>query len=219
VNRPPIVADDESGRMRAVEVLRSGGIVALPTDTVYGIGCAINAPRGVERLFEVKNRPPERAIMLLLADETQANDIGIVSRAAAVLADAFWPGGLTLVVPTRQEVNLPDTLTAGGSTIGLRVPDHACPRELARVIGPFPATSANRSGAPELPTVQAIAEELRGLDLIIDGGRARGGTPSTVVDCSGDPPRIVRDGSVDRDAIDAVLESAGLRLGLPDVGR
>jgi L-threonylcarbamoyladenylate synthase len=216
---PPIIVDDTAGRVRAAEVMRDGGIVALPTDTVYGIGCSLAAPRGVERLFEVKDRPPDRGIMLLLADEAQAADIGVVGPAAAVLADAFWPGGLTLVVLRLSDVALPALLTAGGRTIGLRVPDHACPRALARALGPFPATSANRSGAPELATAQAIAAELGGLDLVLDAGPAHGGPPSTVVDCSVDPPRIVRAGSIGTEAIGAILESAGLRLAPADVGR
>jgi L-threonylcarbamoyladenylate synthase len=90
-----IVPDGEDGRERAVEVLRAGGLVALPTDTVYGIGCKLDAPRGIERLFEAKNRPPERAIMLLLVDASQASELGVMPPAALALADAFWPGGLS----------------------------------------------------------------------------------------------------------------------------
>jgi L-threonylcarbamoyladenylate synthase len=213
VTAPQIVADDEAGRSIAIEVLRGAGIVALPTDTVYGIGCELQAPRGIERLFEVKRRPPERAIVLLLADELQATEIGVMSPAALALADAFWPGGLTLVVKQRPEVELPDVLTGGGPTIGLRVPDHPSPRALAAAVGPFPVTSANRSGEPEASTAAAIAEQLAdGLDLILDGGPAHGGPASTVVDCSGEEARILRHGAIDADAIQSVLEAVGLAL-------
>ena len=123
-----IVTDDAAGRAAAVEVLRAGGIVALPTDTVYGIAVALDTPEGIEALFAAKRRPPDRGIMLLLADAAQAPAIGQWPPSAAALAAAFWPGGLTLVVPQRPDVPLPMALTGGAPTIGLRVPDHDAPR-------------------------------------------------------------------------------------------
>ncbi len=143
------VRDDAAGRAEAIEVLRGGGIVALPTDTVYGIAVALDAPGGIERLFRVKNRPPDRGIMLLLEAAAQAASIGVMGPAATALADACWPGGLTVVVPQRPDVTLPAALTGGTPTIGLRVPDHAAPRALAAAVGPLPTTSANVSGLPE----------------------------------------------------------------------
>ena len=206
-----VVQDDPEGRANAVDVLRAGGIVALPTDTVYGIGCELNAPRGIERLFEAKARPPDRAIMLLLADEGQADEIGLMGPVARVLADAFWPGGLSLVVAQRDGVRLPGILTGGAPTIGLRVPDHPCPRALAAAVGPMPVTSANRSGQPEAATADEIADQLGGaVGLILDGGPARGGPPSTVVDCTADSPRVLREGAIDADTIRRVLEAVGL---------
>jgi L-threonylcarbamoyladenylate synthase len=211
--KAPIVPDGPAGRERAIEVLREGGIVALPTDTVYGIGCELNAPRGIERLFETKGRPPDRAIMLLIATEDQAADIGVMGPAALALADAFWPGGLSIVVPQRDDVAMPEVLTGGAPTIGLRVPDHPCPRALAAEIGPLPVTSANRSGMPEEATAEAIAEQLgEAIDLILDGGPAHGGPPSTVVDCSGEHAHVLRPGSIDTDAVGRVLEAVGLHL-------
>jgi L-threonylcarbamoyladenylate synthase len=210
---PTIVPDDAAGRERAVDVLRNGGIVALPTDTVYGIGCALDAARGIERLFEAKARPLDRAITLLLADESQAPEIGLMSPPALALADAFWPGGVSLVVPQREGMPLPDVLTGGMSTVGLRVPDHPCPRALAQAVGPMPVTSANRSGLPEARTAQEIAEQLgSGVDLILDGGQARGGAPSTVVDCTAESARVLRAGSIDTEAIRRVLEAVGFDL-------
>jgi L-threonylcarbamoyladenylate synthase len=210
---PTVLRDDAAGRERAVDVLRNGGIVGLPTDTVYGIGCALDAPSGIERLFEAKARPLDRAIMLLLADESQAPEIGLMSPAALALADAFWPGGVSIVVPQREGTQLPDVLTGGISTVGLRVPDHPCPRALAQAVGPMPVTSANRSGQPEGRTAQEIAEQLgSGVDLILDGGQARGGAPSTVVDCTAESARVLRAGSIDTEAIRRVLEAVGLDL-------
>jgi L-threonylcarbamoyladenylate synthase len=155
-----IVPDDAVGRARAVEVLQAGGIVALPTDTVYGVAVALSTPGGVERLFHVKQRAPDKGIMLLLDDAAQAGSIGEMGPAATALAAACWPGGLTVVVPRRPDVELPAALTGGAPTIGLRVPDHDAPRALARGVGPLPTTSANVSGLPEARTAEEILEQL-----------------------------------------------------------
>jgi len=206
-----IVADDADGRAAAVEVLRAGGIVALPTDTVYGIAVALDTPGGIERLLRVKRRPPEKGIMLLLDSAAQAPSIGVMGPAATALAGAFWPGGLTVVVPQRPDVPLPAVLTAGASTIGLRVPDHAAPRALARAVGPLPTTSANVSGLPEARDGTEILNQLGDtIDLILDGGMAHGGPASTVVDCGEDVPRILRAGAIPSDRVAEVLDAAGV---------
>jgi L-threonylcarbamoyladenylate synthase len=207
----PILRDDSRGRAAAIEILRAGGIVALPTDTVYGIACDLSAPGGVERLFSAKSRPADRAIMLLLADPSQADRIGVVGAAAMLLAERFWPGALTLVVPRRPDVRLPAELTAGAPTIGLRAPDHPCPRRLAEAIGPMPTTSANISGQPTPRDAATIAEQLgEGLDLVLDGGRAPGGPASTVIDCTTDRPAVIRAGAVEVEQLAATLDAAGL---------
>ena len=209
--RPPILRDDPRGRAAAIDVLRAGGIVALPTDTVYGIACDLGAPGGVERLFTAKHRPTDRAIMLLLGDAGQAGAIGRVGPAAALLAERFWPGGLTIVVPRQPGVRLPAALTAGIPTIGLRTPDHPTPRELARAVGPLPTTSANISGRPQASDPSTIADELGdGIDLVLDGGPAAGGPASTVVDCTVDRPRIIRAGAIDPADLAAALDEAGI---------
>jgi L-threonylcarbamoyladenylate synthase len=201
-----IVLDDTAGRAAAADVLRSGGIVALPTDTVYGIAVALETPGGVEALFAAKRRPPDKGIMLLLADATQAPEIGQWPPAAADLAAAFWPGGLTVIVPQRPDVPLPAALTGGASTIGLRVPDHPAPRALAAAVGPIPTTSANVSGVPEARDAAGIVDQLgEAVDLVLDGGPAHGGPASTVVDCTVEPPRILRVGAVPAAEIERVL--------------
>ncbi len=201
-----VVVDDEAGRAAAAEVLRAGGIVALPTDTVYGIAVALDTPGGVEALFAAKQRPPDKGIMLLLADVAQAPTIGAWPATAAALADAFWPGGLTVIVPQRPDVALPAALTGGAPTIGLRVPDHDAPRALARAVGPIPTTSANFSGVAEARDAAGIVEQLGdAVALVLDGGPARGGPASTVVDCTVDPPRILRAGAVPVAAVERVL--------------
>lgn len=203
--------DGPAGWATAVEVLRAGGVVALPTDTVYGICVALETPGGVERLFAVKRRPPDKGIILLLEGVDQAADVGVMTPAAVALAGACWPGGLTVVVPQRPDVALPGALTAGTSTIGLRVPDHATPRALAGRVGPLPTTSANVSGLAEARDASEIQAQLGGeIDLILDGGPAHGGAASTVVDCSGPVPRILRTGAVSLRRIGAILDDAGV---------
>jgi L-threonylcarbamoyladenylate synthase len=192
-------------------VLRDGGIVALPTDTVYGIAVALTTPGGIERLFEVKRRPADKGIMLLLDDAAQASRAGVMTPAAEALAAACWPGGLTVVVPQRPDVPWPRALSGGTTTIGLRVPDHDAPRTIARSVGPLPTTSANVSGLPEGRDAEDIVAQLGDtVDLVLDGGHAHGGPASTVVDCSGDRPTILRVGAVPVAEIRAILARAGL---------
>jgi L-threonylcarbamoyladenylate synthase len=201
-----IVPDDAAGRAAAADVLRAGGIVALPTDTVYGIAVALDTPGGVEALFAAKQRPPDKGIMLLLDDASQAPAIGQWPASAAALAEAFWPGGLTVVVPQRPDVPLPAALTGGARTIGLRVPDHDAPRALAAAVGPIPTTSANVSGIPEARDAAGIVEQLGDVvALVLDGGQAQGGPASTVVDCTVEPPRILRVGAVPVADVERVL--------------
>jgi L-threonylcarbamoyladenylate synthase len=216
------VPDDAAGRAEAIDALRDGGVVAIPTDTVYGIGVALDTPGGIERLFAAKRRPPDKAIALLVADLEQAEQIGAFTPAARALASAFWPGGLTLVVPRLTDRPLPPALTGGDlapgaiPTVGLRVPDHDAPRALARALGPLPTTSANRSGEPEARDADEIERLLGGaIDLILDGGPARGGPASTVVDVTGAEPRLLRVGAIPAGDIERCLASAGL----PSVGR
>jgi L-threonylcarbamoyladenylate synthase len=201
-----IVPDDDAGRAEAAEVLRSGGLVALPTDTVYGIAVALDTPGGIERLFAAKRRPPEKGVMLLLADAAQGPSIGEWPETAAALAESFWPGGLTVIVPQRPDVPLPEALTGGAPTIGLRAPDHPAPRALAAAVGPLPTTSANVSGLPEARTAEEIVQQLGdAIELVLDGGPAHGGPASTVVDCTVAPPRILRLGAISKESLEAAL--------------
>jgi L-threonylcarbamoyladenylate synthase len=195
------LADGPDARAAAARVLEAGGIVAFPTDTVYGIAVALDSPGGIERLFAAKQRPPDKAIALLITDAAQAAEVGEMNPVATALAGAFWPGGLTLVLNRR----------ADHETVGLRVPDHEAPRALARAVGPLPTTSANRSGEPEARDADEL-EALLGaaIDLILDGGPAHGGPASTVVDTTVEPPRILREGAISRDRIDRCLTSAHL---------
>jgi tRNA threonylcarbamoyl adenosine modification protein (Sua5/YciO/YrdC/YwlC family) len=207
----PVVPDGPHGRSAAIAALRAGGIVGLPTDTVYGICVDLASRDGIERLFAAKHRPPERGIVLLLSEPAQAGAVGELDAAARALAEAFWPGGLTLVVNQLPGVALPAALTGGTRTIGLRVPDHDAPRNLASALGPLPTTSANRSGQPDALTAAEVADVLGdSLVLVLDGGRVPGAQPSTVVDLAGPRPRIARTGAVPEALIRQVLRAAGL---------
>lgn len=211
-----VVVDDPGGYAEAIAVLRSDGIVALPTDTVYGIAVRIDTPGGIERLFHVKQRPPDRAIALLIGSTEQARQIGVMTPSAEALAGAFWPGGLTLVISRREGLTLPEVLTGGAATIGLRVPDHPAPRALAAAVGPLPTTSANRSGQPEARDAGEIAAQLGdAIELIVDGGVAHGGPASTVVDCSGATARVLRVGAIPVEQVTAILAQAGLAVEAP----
>ncbi len=209
-----IVADGDAGRAAAVAALRDGAIVAFPTDTVYGIGVAPGTANGIERLFAAKERPPDKAIVLLIGDAEAVTGIATWTPAGEALARAFWPGGLTIVLPRATDARVRLALSHGDEpppTVGLRVPDHPAPRFLAAGLGALPTTSANRSGQPEAATAAAIQEQLgASLALILDAGPAPGGPPSTVVDASGETVTIVRHGAVSDEAIARVLRAAGL---------
>lgn len=210
-----MLPDGDAARAEAVALLRAGRIVAIPTDTVYGIAADLALPDAIERLFAAKRRPPEKAVAVLLADAAQAWSLGVASPAAALLAERFWPGGLTLVLPIRPEVTLPGVLAAGTPTIGVRVPDHEAPRALAAALGPLPTTSANLSGQPDARDAGEVAATLgEAIALVIDGGPIRGGAASTVVDCTTDRPAILRSGAIDPSVLAAVLDEAGIQHAL-----
>ena len=203
-----ILADDAAGRGEASRLLGAGGVVALPMDTVYGLAVDLATPGGIERLFEVKHRPADRAIVLLLAAADQAREVAEWPSTADRLASRFWPGGLTLVLPRRPSDALPDALTAGRPTIGVRLPDHPCPRALAAALGPLPVTSANLSGRPPAVDAQEVLRQLGdSIELVLDGGPSRSGLASTVVDCTGDEVRILRVGAVpESDILDSLRD-------------
>ncbi len=195
----------------ALKVLKDGGIVAFPTDTVYGLGADPANERAVERIYRVKKRPLDLPLPLLLADASDiAKFAGPVPEIAWRLAERFLPGGLTLVL--RRGAMVPPWILAGGETVAVRVPDHAIPVTLARGLGgAIVGTSANLSGEPAPVVADDVRRQLgAAVDLVIDGGRCPGGTESTVVDVSGESPVILREGAVSReDILKAIGPAAG----------
>jgi len=195
----------ESALLEGLRLLQAGKVIALPTDTVYGLAVDPLNEGAVQRLFAVKQRPAHMAIPLLLADLTQLRQVvSDVPRAARRLAAAFWPGALTLILPARPV--LPANLLAGGDTVAVRWPDAAAVCALAGALGrPLAVTSANRSGCAPARTAGEVIAQLAGrIPLILDGGPTPGKGPSTIVDLAGATPRLLRKGPIPWKAIQRI---------------
>ncbi len=190
----------------AVDVLKNGGLVAFPTDTVYGLAAPVFDAKSIGRLYAVKGRSHTKAIAILLASPDQLAQVAQNPSAAALaLARAFWPGPLTLVVPRHPAV--PDALSPQ-PTIGVRVPDHPVALALLSAAGPLAVTSANLSGGENAVTAAEVLAQLDGrVHLIIDGGRTPGGVPSTVVDCTGGKLNILREGPITHHQLKKALDT------------
>ncbi|CAG1015597.1 Threonylcarbamoyl-AMP synthase [Anaerolineales bacterium] len=189
---------------QALRILRSGGIVAFPTDTVYGVGSLAFDNTAIESIYTAKDRPVEKAIPILIAD---LDDIYKVAEGipdmALRFAVHFWPGPLTCVVPKKPI--LPSAVSAT-PTVAVRIPDHIDARALLRAAGPMAVTSANISGHPSPSTAQEVYDQLDGrIPLILDGGKTPGGLPSTLVDCTGEQPIILRQGPISLSELMTVL--------------
>ncbi len=200
-----ISATDLRAVPEAVAVIEAGGLVILPTDTVYGVAADMWRPYAVEAIYRAKQRPPERAIPILLAGVEDIESVAErVPDAAYQLAEAFWPGPLTIVVPKRPEV--PEIVSAL-PTIGVRIPDHPTTREVIRACGgALAVSSANLSDEPPALTAREAAASLGdGVALVLDGGTCPGGTPSTVVDVTREGLVVVRRGPIGEAALREVL--------------
>ncbi|MFN3254581.1 MAG: L-threonylcarbamoyladenylate synthase [Ilumatobacter sp.] len=197
----PLITTDVE---RAAAAIRSGGLVAVPTETVYGLAADATDPAAIARIYATKGRPSEHPLIVHLADpldiERWAPD---ASKAARLLAAAVWPGPVTVIVPRSPE--LPAEVAGGRDTVGLRVPAHPMTQQLIRLAGrPIAAPSANRFGAVSPTTATHVADDLGdrldpATDLILDGGPAPIGVESTIVDCTIDPPQLLRAGAVTAD--------------------
>lgn len=192
---------------KAVEILKAGGIVAFPTDTVYGLGGDAFNSEAAERIYVVKQRPRYLPVPVLVADVAQVTAVtDSVSDVAQRLMKHFWPGGLTLVLP--KAASVPGSITAGGDKVAIRIPNHIAPLTIIRRLGiPIIGTSANISHKPSAVTAQQVERQLgKQIDLIVDMGRCPGGLESTVVDVTGEMPVILRQGVIPEDEIRRVSE-------------
>jgi L-threonylcarbamoyladenylate synthase len=193
---------------QAATILKQGGIVAYPTDTVYGVGAAINIEPAVARVYQIKERPHSRALPILLADKSQIADVAeVVPLLAWRLADKFWPGALTMVLLKSESV--PNIVTGEGKSVAVRIADHPVPIALVRGLGvPIAGTSANLSGSPSALTAEEALTQLGDrVDLIIDGGRCPGGRESTIIDLTRDIPLILRQGPISLEELKEVCPS------------
>lgn len=206
MNTSILTADSKDAIARAVQILTTGGLIVFPTDTVYGVGAHAFNATAVEHLYAVKERPHDKAIPVLLAS---AADLSLVARevspSARRLAKTFWPGALTMVLFCHPA--LPPVLTAGGNSVAVRVPDHPTTWTVITALdAPLAASSANLSGQPSPVTAEEVIAQLGGrVALILDGGKCPGGRPSTVIDLTCDPPRLLRAGPVTVAALRAIL--------------
>ncbi len=201
---------------RALEVLRAGGLVAIPTETVYGLAADASNPDAVQRIFAVKGRPFAHPLIVHLAAAAQLGDwAATVPATAAVLAESCWPGPLTLLVPRAAHVL--DVVTGGRVSVGLRVPAHPLTLELlARFGGGLAAPSANRFGRVSPTTADHVRADLGSdVDFVLDGGPCPIGIESTIVDCMVDPPQVLRPGGIPTEHIAAILDEALAEAGGP----
>ncbi len=200
-----VVPATEDTIAKAARALRAGELVAFPTETVYGLGADARNGEVVARIFEIKGRPRFNPLIVHVANFATAERYGQMTPLARQLAAAFWPGALTLVLNKTADANLSDLVSAGLSTVALRVPAHPVAQKLLSLAGlPVAAPSANRSGHVSPTTAQHVEEDLGEAVLILDGGAAPGGLESTVIDARGDTPVLLRPGGVARADIERV---------------
>jgi L-threonylcarbamoyladenylate synthase len=193
-------ADDPQALTRAVEVLEYGGLVAFPTDTVYGLGALVHNPDSIAKLYAVKERDSTKAIPILVGSITDLDQVSPnINQTASRLAETFWPGPLTLVVPRHPA--LPEIISPY-PTIGVRMPDHPTALNLLGLTGPLAVTSANLSGEPSSRTTNEVMAKLSGrISLILDSGCTPGGQSSTVVDCTQSKLVVLRPGPLSVDEL------------------
>lgn len=189
----------------ALEILHKGGIVAFPTDTVYGVGSLAFDNAAIESIYTAKQRPIEKAIPVLIGDLSDLEKVvENIPQMALDFASRFWPGPLTCIVPKKP--TLPPAISAT-ETVAVRIPDHPDALALLRAAGPMAVTSANISGMNSPSTAQEVFEQLNGrIPLILDGGKTPGGIPSTLVDCTGESPKILREGPI---SLETLLSALG----------
>ena len=191
---------------RAISILKSGGLIALPTDTVYGLAADPWNGEAVSKLFKVKNRSELESIPVLLWGEASIDEVAVdLPERVRGIAEKFWPGPLTIVV--RRKSELPSEISAT-DTIGVRAPDHEFALALLEMYGPIAATSANLSGQPPATSAEQVVSSLSGMiDLIVDGGESAGGVSSTVVDFTANPPVLLREGPISFENVLRVWDS------------
>ena len=208
----PVVRAPQTLIEEAVETLRAGNLVAFPTETVYGLGANASDPAAVRKIFDLKGRPPDHPVIVHLDNPRYLHRwVSEMPASAQLLADAFWPGPLTLILPKADNVN--DIVTGGQSSIGIRVPSHPMAQQLLTAFGGgIAAPSANRYGRLSPTRPEHVKEEFGdALEMILDGGESLIGLESTIVSCLNNEPRLLRPGSITRSQLEKVVGAIGTR--------
>jgi L-threonylcarbamoyladenylate synthase len=199
--------ESSKGLTEALIALRNGGVVSLPSDTLYALVARAGDPAAVDRVFAIKGRDNTKALPLFVADAAMAERCAVLNDLARRLVASFWPGALTVVLP--KQPGFDSAALSGGDTVALRVPDHdLLRRAIAELDAPLTATSANRSGGPDPATADEVKRQLGSdVDYVLDAGPCAVGVSSTIVDCCGAVPVILRQGAISKEAIDRALET------------
>lgn len=190
---------------KGASIVKNGGVIVFPTDTLYGIGCDPYDEKAVDKIFKIKNRDKINPLPILASSVVDIERIVLLSRTAKKLAKIYWPGALTIIVPLIDK-KISDNLRAGKMSVGVRVPNNVCVLSLLKDCKYLTGTSANKSGEPGCKSFsEVLSSSLRGFDAILDGGEVEEGVQSTIVDLTGQHPRVIREGAIVSQAIYATI--------------
>ena len=190
---------------KGASIVKNGGVIVFPTDTLYGIGCDPYDEKAVDKIFKIKNRDKINPLPILASSVADIERIVLLSRTAKKLAQIYWPGALTIIVPLIDK-KISDNLRAGKMSIGVRVPNNICALSLLKDCKYLTGTSANKSGEPGCKSFsEVLSSSLRGFDAVLDGGEVEERVQSTIVDLTGQHPRVIREGAIASQAIYATL--------------
>lgn len=213
-----VLTPDESSLSLAGKLLKNGEIVGIPTETVYGLAANALDGSAVEKIFKAKGRPMDNPLIVHISDISQVDSlVSVFPEKAKLLAKAFWPGALTIIMPCSE--NVPKQVTAGLSTVAIRFPSHKTARDIINYAGvPLAAPSANLSGSPSPTTAQHVLNDLDGrISLIIDGGESNVGLESTVITVAGDKPVLLRPGGITVEQLEAVIGKIEIDKGVTNM--
>jgi L-threonylcarbamoyladenylate synthase len=199
--------NEQNDITKGASIVKNGGVIVFPTDTLYGIGCDPYDEKAVEKIFKIKNRDKTNPLPILASSIIDIEKIVLLDRNAKKLAQIYWPGALTIIVPLIDK-KISDNLRAGKMSIGVRVPNNICALSLLKDCKYLTGTSANKSGEVGCKSfTEVLSSSLRGYDAILDGGEVEEGVESTIVDLTGQHPRVIREGAIISQAIFATLET------------
>ena len=198
---------DKEVIQKAINVIKSGGVIVYPTDTLYGLGANALDSSAILRVFKIKNRPLTQALPVIVSDLDMAKKLTFITQEAEQLMKIFWPGPLTIILEKKPIV--PQIITGGKEGIGLRIPKHVLPLAISKISGlPLIATSANKHGGLSPVEISDVLYQFKeGIDLFIDGGKSEIGFGSTVIDLTRRPPMLLREGSITKENIESIIGS------------